>query len=76
LRPNGDSGPSVARHLGLIGLFLVCGIPLVAYLWETVHQVLSLEVDSMRLLISVPLLVIFILLMRFVGRRMGGQEKT
>lgn len=64
--------PSAARHLATLGIFLVCGVPLVAYLWETVHQLLALKVDTMRLLVSVPLLVLLVVLMRLVGRRLGG----
>lgn len=65
--------PSPARHLGSLGLFLLLGIPMVAYLWETVHQILALHVDSTRLLISVPVLAAFVLLWRFIARRLGTE---
>ena len=69
-----NRGPSAARHLTALGLFLLLGVPLVAYLWETVHQLLALHVDTTRLLISLPALVAFVLLMRFVGRRLSAGE--
>ena len=66
-----EKTPTPARHLGSLALFLVLGVPMVAYLWETVHQVLALHVDTTRLLISVPVLAAFVLLWRFISRRLG-----
>ena len=73
MEPGQEKTPSPGRHLAALGLFLLLGIPLVAYLWETVHQVLSLDVGGTRLLISVPGLAAFVLLMRYIARRLGTE---
>lgn len=74
MSPARQNNPSAARHLGSLGLFLLLGIPMVAYLWETVHQILALHVDTARLLISLPVLGAFVLLWRFIARRLGTEE--
>lgn len=51
-----------------IALFVLLGTPLVAYLWETVNQLLSGIVDPMRLLITVPAALIFYFMLRFMAR--------
>lgn len=51
-----------------IALFVVLGTPLVAYLWETLNQLLAGIVDPMRLLITVPAALIFYFLLRFMAR--------
>ncbi|GIV60686.1 MAG: hypothetical protein KatS3mg043_1775 [Rhodothermaceae bacterium] len=62
-----------------MGLVVVPGIPLVAYLWETLHQLLSLHVNTTRLLISLPVLVALIVWLRWVSRRVRqwmGEETS
>lgn len=46
------AGPVVLLLAGLV----VLGIPLVAYLWESVNQLLAARVTMRRLLFSLPLL--------------------
>ncbi len=53
---------------GILGLSLLGGV-LIAYLWETLNRVLSLHFDPVRVLISVPVLLVFLLLLRFIARR-------
>ena len=53
-------------------LFVVVGMPLVAYLWETLNDLLQLQADRTQLLIAVPVLLVFAgwlyLLARWVRR--------
>ena len=55
-----------------IGLFVLLGFPLVAYLWETLNQLMGGEVHAGRLLRSVPaallLAAILLVLARTVRR--------
>ncbi len=69
-RKNADSEPSFGKTFGTMVLGVLLGIPLVGYLWETVHQVLSLHAEPLRLLISVPVLAVFLLLLRWLGARL------
>jgi ABC-type proline/glycine betaine transport system permease subunit len=57
--------------LAILGLVLVGGV-LVAYLWETLNQLMTGYVDWVRVLVSLPVLAAFALLLRFIGRRVEG----
>lgn len=63
-----DRDPGFGRVMGGIGLFTLLGTPCVAYLWETLNLLLAGIVVPMRLLISVPVLVVFALILRWMGR--------
>ena len=67
-----DSTPAPGKILPRLALFAVLGMPLVAYLWETLHQVLALHVEPVRLLVSVPVLALFAALLWLLGRKLGG----
>lgn len=51
-----------------IALFVLLGTPLVAYIWETLNRLLAGIVEPMRLLITVPAVLLFYFLLRFMGR--------
>ena len=51
---------SYPKTVLVMALFVIAGIPLVAYLWETLNQILSLEVGGKRLLISLPILLVLL----------------
>jgi len=53
----------MARVVILLSVFVALGIPLVAYLWETLNQLLAGHLDPRRVLVSVPLLVAFVALL-------------
>ncbi len=60
--------------LGIAG-FALLGAPLLAYVWESLNQLLAGHVNLPRLLISVPLLIALLLVWRFAARwaaRQGG----
>lgn len=73
----------------MLALVLV-GAPMAGYLWETLHQLLALHVDSRRILISIPVLALFVGLLVFAtkvlrgpvpegrgaGEGAGGREET
>lgn len=66
-RPPREDPPAWRIAATLLGA-LVLGIPLVAWLWETLNEVLSLHVDARRLLISIPLLALLGVLIRAAAR--------
>ncbi|MBR9988886.1 MAG: hypothetical protein KFH98_03975 [Gemmatimonadetes bacterium] len=66
------SQPSTGRLFGGILLLTLIGGVLVAYLWETLNRLFSLTFEPLRLLLSVPVLIVFVLLLRYVGRLVEG----
>ena len=58
----------MGRIMGVITLFVLLGTPFVAYLWETVNRLLSGVVEPVRLLIALPVLIVFLLLLRWIAR--------
>ncbi len=59
-----------------MGVIVMVGIPIVAYLWETLNQLLSLHVQPTRLWISLPLLVVLWVWLRWLSRRAQDGMKT
>lgn len=57
-----------------MAVFVVLGVPLVAYLWETLNELLSGSVDPIRLLVSVPLALVFTVLLVLLSRRVQSWE--
>jgi len=64
--------PSPGKVFARLALFVVVGMPLVAYLWETLHLLLALQVEPVRLLISVPVLGLFVGLLVLLARTLDG----
>lgn len=60
--------------LSILALVLV-GTPVAAYLWETFNQLLSGHFYARRVLLSLPLLFVFYLLLRFMARIITGWEE-
>lgn len=56
--------------LMLVGVVL--GVPIVAYVWETIHELLTLRPDPGHIAVSVPLLAILVVLLRRLGRAMAN----
>ncbi len=59
---------SFGKVLALMALYVLLGIPLVAYLWETINELLAFDVDPVRLLIAVPVLLLFLGLLILLNR--------
>jgi hypothetical protein len=53
-----QSTVSLSRLTIGIALFVLAGFPLVAYLWETLNQLMAGDVRPTRLAISVPVLLL------------------
>ena len=64
----------MGRLMAGIGLIVLVGIPLGAYIWETLNELLAGHVDTPRLLWLVPALVLGILLLRFMSRQVQRWE--
>ena len=65
-----DSTPPASKIFPWLALFIVLGMPLVAFLWETLHQILAWHVEPVRLLISVPILGLFLGLLYALNRKL------
>ena len=57
-----------------IGIFVVLGTPLVGYLWHTLNDVLAGVFHPIRVLIAIPVAILFYLLLRSMGRRVNAWE--
>ena len=64
----------MGRLIAGMALFVVLGIPLVGYLWETLNELLAGHVDGTRLLISLPVLALLGALLAWLGRRVWAWE--
>lgn len=71
-----SSEPSMLRIIGAMALFVVVGAPITAYLWETLHGVLALRPDPLRLLVSAPLLALFVWLLWLAARHYSGADRA
>ncbi len=67
---------TTGKLLALMAVFVLAGIPLVAYLWETLNGVLALEVEATRLLIAAPVLLLLIGLLWLMARRLRRLTET
>lgn len=54
--------------MGRMALFVVLGVPLVAFRWETLNVLLSGIVVGWRLLVAIPVLAVFGGLLVVLGR--------
>ncbi|MGI9190037.1 MAG: hypothetical protein ACR2F9_07815 [Longimicrobiaceae bacterium] len=50
-----------------MALFVLLGMPLVGYVWETLNRLLAGHFDPLRLAVSVPLLVLLVVLLRVLA---------
>jgi hypothetical protein len=57
-----------SRLVAGIGLFVLLGTPLVAYLWDTLNRLFAGIVEPVRLLIAIPAAILFYLLLRAMAR--------
>lgn len=63
-----DRAPSTLKLMGAMAVFVLVGLPLVGYLWKTLNDLLALEVDTTRLLLSVPVLAVLAVLLWLLAR--------
>lgn len=57
-----------------MALFVVVGIPLVGYAWETLNQLLSGRISPTRLLATLPVLALMAVLLVLLSRRVRRWE--
>jgi hypothetical protein len=63
--------------MGGILLQVLVGVPFVAYLWQTLNALLAGIVEPVRLMISVPVAIVFLFLLRYIARgieRLAGDS--
>ena len=56
-------------------LLVIIGAPMVWYLWERVNELLSGEIHGQRLLVAVPVLLVFLGFLYFVSRTVNRWEE-
>ena len=59
-----------------IGLFVLLGGPLVAFLWETLNQVLAGRFETLMLLGFLPAAILFWILLRSMARAVESWHAT
>lgn len=74
LLPPVDS--TTRKLIGAMAVFVLLGLPLVGYLWETLNELLALEADATRLLISVPVLALLGGLLWMLSKAVGRWQDT
>ncbi|MGE5729893.1 MAG: hypothetical protein ACM34L_14905 [Gemmatimonas sp.] len=65
---------SGGKIFGMLLLAMLIGFPMVAYLWETLNTLMAGEVHRERLLISLPVLLVFALYLRLLARLLHRLE--
>jgi hypothetical protein len=61
---------SAGKSLGVMALYVIIGIPMVAYIWDVLNELLALEFPTGRVLIAIPVAVLLVFYLRFVSRRL------
>lgn len=59
---------AIGRLMAMMALYVIIGTPMVGYLWETLNQILALQVDLLRLAVSVPVLLAWLGLLYLMAR--------
>jgi len=57
-----------------IGLYVLLGFPLVAYLWHTLNVLFGGDFRPMQVLLALPVAVLLYLLLRSMARTVSGWE--
>lgn len=63
---------SFREMLLLMPAFVLLGVPLEAYLWETLSDLLALQAGLTQVLVALPVLTVFVGLLVLVARRLPG----
>lgn len=58
-----------------IAAFVALGIPLVAYIWETVNRVLSGHFETRRVLLTLPAILLLLGVFRLLSRTLTRWDK-
>jgi hypothetical protein len=57
-----------------IALFVLAGVPFVAYIWETANRAFAGNIDGVRMVIALAALVVFLGLLRMLARTLTSWE--
>ena len=74
-RSHDARAPRLGGPIALVAVFVVAGVPLVAYLWETANRLLAGRVEPVRLLVSAVVTALFVVLLRLLARRVDALER-
>jgi len=66
--------PSIGKLAGVLALFVIVGVPVTAYLWETLNQLLTGHIALGRIAASVPIALLFVGLLLLLARALGRLE--
>jgi Na+/melibiose symporter-like transporter len=66
-----QTGTSFGKLIGIIAVFTLLGIPVLAFLWETLNKLIAGVFEPWRLLVSVPVLLVFVVLLWFLARSLS-----
>lgn len=69
-------GAADVRLALLLAVIVVVGVPFVAILWETLNALLSGHIQPRRLLLSAPLLIVFLAILTVAGRALGRHDRS
>jgi hypothetical protein len=67
---------STGKLAASILVVAVAGTPLVAWIWESLNELLSGHVEPVRLLLTVPALVLLYALLRWLAKRLERFERN
>lgn len=67
---------STGKLIGMMALFVLLGFPMVWYLWETLNEVLAGEIHGTRLLVAVPVFLVFLGLLTLVARSVQRWDRA
>ena len=73
-RPSSGSPPGAARYVAPIALYVLAGIPAVAFLWDALNHLVAGKVEGGRTLLGVAGLVVLVLLLMALRRTLAGWE--
>lgn len=63
-----DGNSGMGKLIGFIFIAVLVGVPITAYLWETLNRLMSGHVEPVRLAVSIPVLLLFVGLLVFLAR--------
>ncbi len=71
-----SSKPASGNPLLIITTFVVLGVPLVFLLWDFINVALTGTATLNEALIAIPVLVVFLILLRFLASAVRGLSET
>lgn len=66
--------PGTARMALRLGLYLLIAVPMFAFIWWNVNEILSLSFDPLRILLTGVVAAVFLLLLRSLSRSISQWE--